>query len=84
MARALVSSNMTGDESLTMTTTRLGIGLVAAVGFLTMALSLVAIWLVLQEPLTVASAISTGSVTPVVRALANLLLETWYTMVRYL
>ena len=54
-----------------MTITTIGSGLVAAAAVVSAALAGAMIWLLLADPITVAGALHDGSVTPLVRELAQ-------------
>jgi putative flippase GtrA len=63
---------------------RTSLGVFAAIGLLAAALAGATIWLLVTDPVTVADAVATGEITPVVRALAALLYEALRELMGYL
>ncbi len=58
-----------------MSLARLSLSVFGIVAVLAAALAGATIWLLLTDPVSVATAVNTGEVSPVVRALADVLLE---------
>jgi len=58
--------------------------LTAVVGTVTSLTAAMGIWLLLTQPITVADAVSTRDFAPIVRALAGLLADAMWAVVRYL
>ncbi len=63
---------------------RLSLSLAAVVGLIATALAAATIWLLVTQPVTVADAVATGEVSPVMRALAGALYEALAGIVKYL
>lgn len=63
---------------------RTSLGVVAAIGLLAAALAGATIWLLITDPVTVADAVATGEITPIVRALAAVLYEALRELIGYL
>ena len=63
---------------------RLGMSLFGAVAIVSVMLAAATIWLFLTDPVTVANAVNEGEITPLVRDLANLLLEALGGLLKYL
>ncbi len=63
---------------------RLSLSLFGVVGVLAATLAGATIWLLLTDPVTVADAVADGEVSPLVRALAGLLYETFRDLLKYL
>jgi hypothetical protein len=63
---------------------RLSLSLFGVVGVLAATLAGATIWLLLTDPVTVADAVSEGEVTPLVKALAGLLYDTFRDLLKYL
>lgn len=63
---------------------RVSLSLIGGVGILAATLAAATIWLLLTDPVTVADAVSEGEVTPLVKALANLLYEALRDLLKYL
>ena len=62
----------------------LGLSLLGAVAVVSVVLAVAMIWLFLANPVTVANAVNEGQVTPLVRDLADLLLQALSGLLRYL
>lgn len=54
------------------------------VGFVAALVAAATIWLVLTEPVTIANAVDTGEISPLVRRLAVVVYETMAGLLRYL
>jgi hypothetical protein len=63
---------------------RLSLSLAAVIGLLATALAIATVWLLVTQPVTVADAVATGEVSPVMRALAGALYEALAGIVKYL
>jgi hypothetical protein len=63
---------------------RLSLSLAAVIGLIATALAFGTIWLLMTEPVTVADAVATGEVTPIMRALGAALYEALAGIVKYL
>jgi hypothetical protein len=63
---------------------RLSLSLAAVVGLIATALAAATIWLLVTQPVTVADAVATGEVSPIMRALAGALYEALAGIVKYL
>jgi hypothetical protein len=63
---------------------RLSLSLAAVVGLIATALAAATIWLLMTQPVTVADAVASGEVSPVMRALAGALYEALAGIVKYL
>ena len=63
---------------------RIGVSLFALVAFVSIALAGATIWLFLTNPVTVANAINEGDVSPLVRSLADVLLQALSGLLKYL
>jgi len=63
---------------------RIGLSLFGAIALLVVVLAGAAIWLFLTNPVTVATAVSDGEVSPFVRELADVLLRLFNGLLKYL
>jgi hypothetical protein len=63
---------------------RIGMSLVGAIALLAVVLALATVWLFLTNPVTVATAVNEGEISPVVRDLAQLLLQALEGLLKYL
>jgi hypothetical protein len=63
---------------------RLGVGVFGLIAIVSLVLAGATIWLVLTEPVTVATAVDAGEITPLVRELARVLLEALSGLLKYL
>jgi hypothetical protein len=63
---------------------RLGGSVVGVVAIMSIVLAAATIWLFLTEPVTVATAVNEGEVTPLVRELARVLFEALAGLLKYL
>lgn len=67
-----------------MSVARLSLSLAAAIGLIATLLAAATIWLLVTQPVTVADAVATGEVSPIMRALAGALYEALAGLVKYL
>ena len=63
---------------------RIGLSLFGAIALLVVVLAVATIWLFLTNPVTVATAVSEGEITPFVRDLADVLLQALEGLLKYL
>jgi hypothetical protein len=63
---------------------RVGLSLVGAIALIVIIIAMAAVWLFLTNPVTVATAVSEGEVSPFVRDLANVLLQALEGLLKYL
>jgi putative flippase GtrA len=63
---------------------RISLSLFGVVGVVAAAVAGATIWLLLTDPVTVADAVSTGEVSPLVRALAGVLADAFRDLIKYL
>lgn len=63
---------------------RIGLSLFGAVAILVVVLAAATVWLFLTSPVTVATAVSDGDVSPFVRQLADVLFAALQSLLRYL
>jgi hypothetical protein len=63
---------------------RIGMSLVGALALVAIVLALATVWLFLTNPVTVATAVNEGEVSPIVRDLARLLLQALEGLLKYL
>jgi hypothetical protein len=63
---------------------RIGLSLFGAIAMLVIVVAVATIWLFLTNPVTVATAVSDGDVTPFVRDLADVLLRALEGLLKYL
>ena len=63
---------------------RLGVSVFGLVAIVSVILAAATIWLFLTEPVTVATAVNEGEVTPLVRELARVLLDALAGLLKYL
>jgi len=63
---------------------RLGVSVFGLVAIVSIVLAVATIWLVLTEPVTVATAVNEGEVTPLVRELARVLIDALTGLLKYL
>ena len=66
-----------------MSVARLSLSLAAAIGLIATLLAAATIWLLVTQPVTVADAVATGEVSPIMRALAGALYEALAGLVKY-
>ena len=63
---------------------RFGVSVFGLIAMVSLVLAGATIWLVLTEPVTVATAVDAGEITPLVRELARVLLEALSGLLKYL
>ena len=63
---------------------RLSLSLAAVVGLIATALAAATIWLLLTQPVTVADAVATGEVSPIMRAIGAALYDALAGIAKYL
>ena len=67
-----------------MSLARLSLSLAAVIGLIATALAAATIWLLVTQPVTVADAVATGEVSPLMRALGAALYDALAGIVKYL
>jgi hypothetical protein len=63
---------------------RVGLSLIGAIALIVVVIAMAAVWLFLTNPVTVATAVSDGEVSPFVRDLAEVLLQALQGLLKYL
>jgi len=63
---------------------RIGVGIFGAVALVSVVLAVATVWLFLTSPLTVATAVNEGDISPFVRDLARVLFEALQGLLKYL
>jgi len=63
---------------------RVGVSIFGAVAIVSVVLAVATVWLFLTNPVTVATAVNDGDVTPFVRDLARVLFEALQGLLKYL
>jgi hypothetical protein len=63
---------------------RIGLSLFGAIALLVVVLAVATIWLFLTNPVTVATAVNEGEISPLVRDLADVLLQALEGLLKYL
>jgi hypothetical protein len=63
---------------------RIGLSLFGAVALLIVVIAVATIWLFLTHPVTVATAVTEGAISPFVRDLADVLLQALQRLLKYL
>jgi hypothetical protein len=63
---------------------RFGVGVFGFIAIVSLILAGATIWLVLTEPVTVATAVDAGEISPLVRELARVLLDALSGLLKYL
>jgi hypothetical protein len=63
---------------------RLGVSLFGLIAIVSVVLAAATVWLLLTNPVTVATAVSDGEVSPLVRELARVLLDALAGLLKYL
>jgi hypothetical protein len=63
---------------------RLGVSLFGLIAIVSIVLAAATIWLFLTEPVTVATAVNEGEISPLVRELARVLLDALAGLLKYL
>lgn len=61
-----------------------GLGVFGAIGAIAVVLALATVWLFLTNPVTVANAVNEGTISPLVRELAAVLLAALQGLLKYL
>lgn len=61
-----------------------GLGVVGAIAVISVILAVATVWLFLTNPVTVANAVSEGTISPFVRDLAQVLLDALQGLLKYL
>ena len=67
-----------------MRSSRLSVSLSAGVALVAAIFAAALIWLLLSDPITVADAIETGDITPLVKELLNVIYQAFLTLLDYL
>ena len=67
-----------------MTVARISLSLVGVVGVMAVALAGATIWLLVTQPVTVADAVATGEVSPLMRAIAGALYNALEGVAKYM
>ena len=63
---------------------RVGLSLVGAIALIVVIIAMATVWLFLTNPVTVATAVSEGEISPFVRDLADVLLQALQGLLKYL
>ena len=63
---------------------RWSVSLVAVIGLLAATIAGAAIWLIVSDPVSVANAVSTGDVTPIMRAIGAVIFDALRGLFKYL
>ncbi|MGB7219935.1 MAG: hypothetical protein WBD07_14140 [Vicinamibacterales bacterium] len=63
---------------------RLGLSLFGLIALVSIVLAMATVWLFLTEPVTIATAVNDGEISPLVRELAQVLLSALSGLLRYL
>ena len=63
---------------------RVGLSLIGVIALIVVIIALAAVWLFLTNPVTVATAVSDGEISPFVRDLADVLLQALQGLLKYL
>jgi hypothetical protein len=63
---------------------RFSLSVAGIVGILAVALAAATIWLMMTQPVPVAEAVASGEVSPLVKALAGVLLDAFRGIIKYL
>ena len=63
---------------------RVGLSLIGAIALIVVVIAMATVWLFLTNPVTVATAVSEGEVSPFVRDLADVLLQALQGLLKYL
>ena len=63
---------------------RVGLSLIGAIALIVAVIAMATVWLFLTNPVTVATAVSEGEVSPFVRDLADVLLQALQGLLKYL
>jgi len=63
---------------------RIGLSLFGLIAVISIVLAVATVWLFLTEPVTVATAVNDGEISPLVRELAQVILEALSGLLKYL
>ena len=63
---------------------RVGLSLIGAIALIVVIIAMAAVWLFLTNPVTVATAVSEGEISPFVRNLADVLIQALQGLLKYL
>ncbi|HEX7794515.1 MAG TPA: hypothetical protein VF456_09205 [Vicinamibacterales bacterium] len=63
---------------------RVGLSLIGVIALIVVIIAMAAVWLFLTNPVTVATAVSDGEISPFVRDLADVLLQALQGLLKYL
>jgi hypothetical protein len=63
---------------------RVGLSLIGAIALIVVIIAMATVWLFLTNPVTVATAVSEGEISPFVRDLADVLLQALQGLLKYL
>jgi len=63
---------------------RLSLSLAGVVGIIAAALAAATIWLIMTQPVTIADAVASGEVSPLVKALAGVIYDALQGLMKYL
>ena len=63
---------------------RVGLSLIGVIAMIVVIIAMAAVWLFLTNPVTVATAVSDGEISPFVRDLADVLLQALQGLLKYL
>jgi hypothetical protein len=63
---------------------RVGLSLIGVIALIVVIIAMAAVWLFLTNPVTVATAVSDGEISPFVRDLADVLLRALQGLLKYL
>jgi hypothetical protein len=63
---------------------RLSLSLAGVVGVIAAALAAATIWLIMTQPVTIADAVASGEVSPLVKALAGVIYDALHGLMKYL
>lgn len=63
---------------------RVGLSLIGVIALIVVIIAMAAVWLFLTNPVTVATAVNDGEVSPFVRDLADVLLQALQGLLKYL
>ena len=62
----------------------MGLSLIGVIALIVLVIAMAAVWLFLTNPVTVATAVSDGEISPFVRDLADVLLQALQGLLKYL
>ena len=72
------------EPHLNMSFARFSLSVAGIVGVVAVALAAATIWLMMTQPVTVADAVASGEVSPLVKALAGVLYDAFRGIIKYL